>query len=177
MDEQQDNIDIALANIPEEVQDFMWSDAFTLLIDALQKTTGVTDIQKDIIRIEICELLLGIKGIPEVAKELSKDMTTETVAQVLYIIDSEFITRAENLTEFYTKDPEEDPFSDIENKNTLLNHLSQSFTTPTTLPPVKRVYADIPGTQTGSSAPKPLSETLPVSKPSIDPYRELPDVK
>ncbi len=168
------DLDMALENMPGEVQDFMWSDAFTILLDAMQKTVAITDAQKDSIRIEIYDILVGLKTMTEVAEDLLKTMEPELVAKILYIIDSEFITRAENITEFYSPDPNEEtvpipnvvispkPITPAAPLAGLQNRLTQS----NMIMPVKR---DLSFDSTPSAAP-----SVP-TKPLIDPYRELPE--
>lgn len=166
-------IDEALANVPEEVQDFMWSDAFNILLDAMQEVTQITDLQKDAVRIEIYDILIGIKDMAAVAQELLKTMAPELVAKILYIIDTEFIVRAENLTEFYSPDPNElseeseKGVIDAPSPNEVLKRLGQSFTKPTTLTATKRDLS-----LNASSLDEPVATK---SAPSIDPYREIPE--
>lgn len=161
----------AFANIPPEVEDFMWSDAYTIIVDALQETLGLTDEQKELTRILSYEFLLGLKNMPTMAEEMiASGMTPELAVKVLYLINNEIVTRAQNITEFYAPHEEESSLevqleqdansnnqTDEANPNAVLETLKNRLTVPVTIPPIARSV----GEKTGD-----------VKK--IDPYREMP---
>lgn len=156
----------ALQNVPAEVEDFMWSDAFTIIIDAVQETLGLTEDQKKRVRIASYDILTGLKTMEDISKDFSVDTPPELVAKILYAIDSEIITRAENITEFYTENPDESEQSiqSAPSPADVLARLNQTLTKPATIAPVKREY----------SAPT-TAPSEPITKPSVDPYREIPE--
>jgi hypothetical protein len=99
------------------------------------------------------------------------------VAKILYIIDTEIISRAENITEFYTESPEDEngtPSTDTPvvapSPSDMLERLNQSLGQPTTFTPAKRVDA-LPIVSTKST--EQTVATTP-EKGGIDPYREIP---
>lgn len=159
----------AFENIPEEVEDFMWSDAYNIIIDSIQQSLGLTDQQKQRVRIASYELLLNRKTMVDIAQDFSKDIQPELTAKILYAIENEILNRAINLTEFYTDETEIPERVSFEKKpSDFFSHINQSLTTPTTIAPLKKTYDS-----NGPVVTQP-SKT-PDTKPAIDPYREIPE--
>ncbi len=101
---EESSIDEALAGIPTEVVDFMWSDAFNLLLDALSKTLTLSEEQKQMIRGHIEDLLMQTTTMEAVAEALLQaGISEEITAKILYAIDAEFISRAEISPNFSLK--------------------------------------------------------------------------
>lgn len=176
--------DEALENMPREVQDFMWSDFYDAIIIAIQKTVGLTDEQTKCVKNAGYDILMGMKTMEEVSVELvNSGITAESTAKILYLIDTEIITRAENITEFFTENTGEEESRAINSApspSDMLARLNQTLMKPTTLAPIKRDYSIEPlnraKTDSNPSAISPNSTSSPQvdSAKTIDPYRETP---
>ncbi len=171
----EDKIEKAVADTPVEVLNFMWGDAYAIIMDAMQKTLSLTDIQKEKVGSLGQDLLLGLKNMENITEELVTIMPAETVMKVLFILDSEVITRAENITEYFSPDPDE-ALGDVPQKQSvqdapqqdILESLKAKLIQPATIAPVARDHS------MGSAATPP--QNTPGTKPSavFDPYREKP---
>jgi hypothetical protein len=113
---------------------------------------------------------MQVKTMEEVSNDLLQaGITPEIAIKVLYLLDTEVITRAENITEFYTEDSETQDTSPktAPTPADLLARLNQNLVKPTVLAPAKRDHTD----------PLPPERPAPSPKPEgfIDPYREIPE--
>lgn len=157
----------ALSFIPEEVQNFMWSDEFTDILNASQKTLSLSESEKELMRTSSYDLLLNLTDLRAVAKKMeTAGIAPEKISKILYVIQQMYLIPAAQLAE-ESIEPEDE--AETEEKVTtapspsdMLTRLNQTMTTPTILAPTKRDY----------SAP-----TESPAKPSFDPYRETPDNK
>lgn len=110
----------ALSGVPEEVKTFMWSTEYQIIIDTIQKTLLLTDKEKDLVKYGSYQLLLGIKTMEGLAGEWSATgMNPELIMKILYIIHEEILTRAQNITEFFTRNSDEidDAYDQLDNEN------------------------------------------------------------
>ncbi len=171
---QQNTINEAFNNIPPEVEEFMWSDAYTIIVDAIKETLSLTDAQRDMVRQLSYDLLLKLKTVPQITEEfLNAGISQETTAKIIYLIDSEITTRAVNIAEFYAPheddieleekavpaSPSEKPAPDV------FTSLEQRLKNTTVVAPIARAT---PLTQISV-------KEVPQTPPRIDPYRELPE--
>jgi hypothetical protein len=165
-----------LKEMPSEVQDFMWSDLYDIIITAIQQTLSLTDKQTILIKNAGYELLMQYKNMEEVAHELDRaGIDSEVVAKILYLIDTEILTRAENITEFFTENTEDENITSTNTTSSLpaptpadmLARLSQNMTHATVFAPTKRTE--------DPKVSAPVAPT-PTQTQTIDPYRELPKI-
>lgn len=185
----------ALSGVPEEVQTFMWSDDYKIIIDTIQKTLLLTDQEKNLVKYGGYELLLEMKTMEEVAKEwIAAGMKPELVVKVLYVIHQEILTRAQNITEFFTRDPNatSDEYAEVSNEDD--NADEEPGTEPSIPPTVSDQTKPIaPGLssladrlkQTSIATPMKRDytataetssvENTPPSPHAIDPYHESID--
>lgn len=153
--------------MPEEVVDFMWSNQYDILILAIQKTLSLTDDQTKLAKMAGYELLMGVKNMLEKLEDFKTSGIPEELSlKILYLIDTEIITRAENITEFFS--PEIETPEQIEIKapspDDILQRLKETITKPTIITPTKRDYSL-------EKTPESKSD----STKTIDPYREIPE--
>ncbi|MBP6904757.1 MAG: hypothetical protein KBB91_01725 [Candidatus Pacebacteria bacterium] len=168
--------DDAFALIPEEVQDFMWSDEFKFLLDTAQKALSLTDTEKQSMRTACYRILLNLRSMEQEAKRvLAEGVDPEKAVKMFYIIDTEILERARNI--LAQVDIDEEGVDSMVTTQTsapspsdILARLNQTMTAPSTLAPTKRVYT----TETTAPTPPPNSPA-PTGIKSIDPYREMPD--
>ena len=168
----------ALDTMPEEVRDYMWSPAFDYAIDVAEKVIELTSQEKECVRDIAYDLLMRLIDMETAARKLlEQKIIPEKTTKIMYYLDQEVLQSARNLVNYYgdineIARTESNQDEAIENsQQEVFSKLSHSFTTPSTIPPVKRTYTDLPATPT---TPKPLSEAIPAStptKPTIDPYR------
>lgn len=169
------DFDEALAQVPDEVQDFMWSDAFEYILDISQKTIPLNDEEKKSMRRAAYALLIRLKNMGEIAKEmLAEKIDPEKITKILYIIDTQILTIVKGLMKHDDQTTEQDSgteeSSPAPSPSDMLARLNQTMTAPSTLAPTKRVYATEATTPTPPSNPP-----APTGIKSIDPYREMPD--
>lgn len=116
-----------------------------------------------------------------ILNEYTKEQCVENITEHLNFANTDKITRDQILTRIssFLEQKEINTETQTINSNGVLNRITQSFTTPTTLAPTKRVYTE--PTTTPSVTPtvgnKPLSEAIPVPPVKVDPYREAPDTR
>ncbi len=161
----------AFALIPEEIQDFMWSDEFEFLLDTAQKTLSLTDPEKQLMRTVCYRILLNLRSMEQEAKRvLAEGTDPEKALKMFYIIDTEILERARNIL----AETEDEELESEENETNIkapspsdmITRLNQSLTGATTITPTKREYGSI----SNSDGPKKDSA------PTIDPYREIPEL-
>ncbi|MFZ4500108.1 MAG: hypothetical protein ACOYMZ_01260 [Minisyncoccia bacterium] len=170
----QKKVQDALSGVPEEVQSFMWGPSFETIIKTMQQTLALTDEQTTTVQNDSYMLLIQLSTMEEIYKKwVNLSIPEELVVKILYLIDREILSRAKDITDFFTSD-EDETFEDTTTKTvsapspsevlaTLGARLSQS----SVIVPSKRDYSM--DTQSGE---KPGMQQ---STPSIDPYRELPE--
>jgi hypothetical protein len=164
----------ALLLVPEEVQEFMWSDAFEYILDAGEKVIPLSKDEKDKTRQTAYDLLLQMTTMEKAAEKLvAGGIDKEKTIKILYFIDTEILTRAKNLIE-----NENDINAQIEELNKVeapspmqaMASIQERLTKPTTVAPITRDYSVTRSLE--QNTPKVESAPRP---PSMDIYREVPD--
>ena len=85
----------ALLLVPEEVQEFMWSDAFEYILDAGEKVIPLSKEEKDTTRQTAYDLLLQMTTMEKAGEKLvAGGLDKEKTIQILYFIDTVILTRA-----------------------------------------------------------------------------------
>lgn len=173
------DIEVAFDTIPEEVLQFIISDAFQVLISGIQKVLALSDIQMEQLKTGALAVLLRLKSADLVYQEFLDSGIEEELAQkMMYAIQTELVERAVNITDFYTNDPTEEEEGESAGQSgidpekvkaapspeDILASLEERLTKSRVVTPTTRTYDQAPQ----SSAPVPV-------KRSIDPYREIPE--
>jgi hypothetical protein len=163
----------ALLLVPEEVQDFMWSDAFEYILDTAEKVIPLSKDEKDSMRRAAYDLLINLSDIETTGERLvSGGIDKEKVVKILYIIDTEILAAAKNIMEY-----EDDITNQISKLNEgsapspmqALASIQERLTKSSTVAPITRDYSVTRATEVAQktdSAPK---------APSMDIYREIPE--
>ncbi len=172
-----DRYEEALDTTPQEVRDFLWSDAYKGIIAGIAKTLNITAQQETVVSDVIFDIVIGAIDQPEVDEKLTASgISIEDQAKILAlaaenIIDPSII-EAENITD----SNEEGGVAESQPTN-----LSSSAPTPT------EVLASLGARLSQSSVIVPSKRDYTVYKPvpsepsvqniapSMDPYRELPE--
>ncbi len=178
---QQSNIekfDIALANTPEEVRAFLWSDAYKNLLSALQKKFGLTDEQKNSVDTIIFGSLTKTESEEELEKKvvslgLEEQKRDELLSYVFTYFIEPSINKTEETFELEKKEEaREEKVVTVPNPAQALASIQERLSQRTTIAPTKRDY----------SVEKPLdsqivTETIPVTpkRTGPDPYKEIPE--
>jgi hypothetical protein len=159
----------AFEGVPDEVKSFMFSEAFTITVDAIQKALSLTDDQKTFVRYGAYELLLQTKTMDELAKWWADEklFAPDMLVKVLYYIHTEILTPAQNITNFFT-DSEE---STAENNSANTTSAETKANISDMLKNLSNQSGGIGATTrdysaTAAAAPVPKKETL------ADPYHE-----
>lgn len=169
-------IEDAFAAIPAEVEDFMWSDTYRALIDAISTTLALTDEQKKLVTLKSYELLLGTVSMEKIAADfITAGFSQELTAKTLFLLTEEVLPQAKYITESYLPDPDEPQTGETGTQETLdmvsapspadvLASLKEKMTAPAAIAPSVR--------ETAAPTNLPLEKS---TAPRIDPYRELPE--
>jgi hypothetical protein len=97
----------ALSAVPEEVQTFMWSNEYDVIINSIQKVLSLDDKQRDLVKYGGYQLLMGMKTMEDLSKEwVAAGMSQENALKALYAVHENILITAQNITEFFTKDPD-----------------------------------------------------------------------
>ncbi len=174
-DKTTENIDEAFEGIPEQVQDFMISTLFKSIVAAIKETLALTDDQAQWVEYLANELLMKTFTMEEAFRFLTnKGITEELAVKIIYLIDTEIITRAINITEFFTDDSEmtEEERAEIDTSldetvpasSSALATLSDRLKSASIATPSKRDYSLNTPTVSTPAAPR-----------AIDPYHESID--
>ncbi|MCC7436716.1 hypothetical protein IT402_02495 [Candidatus Nomurabacteria bacterium] len=179
MDDQKKQFDIekfenALANTPEEVRSFLWSDTYQNILNALQKKFSLSDEQKSIIN----DIIFGslTKTITESKVEesvekivLDEEKKTELLSYVFYYFIEPSIQKTEEIFELEKKEEsDQETTSFAPSPAQALESIKERLSQSVKIAPVKRDYS-----LEKSSGESTQSQNI--VKPSIDPYREIPD--
>lgn len=181
----------ALSRVPEEIQDFMWSDAFEYILTIAQKAIHLNDEEKKSMRLAAYNLLLRISNMDKEARGmLAEGIEPEKITKILYIIHTQILTAAKNIMNYYTEnEPLEEEQSTIDlslleiegpkKTNTveapspadILARLNEKLKKPTAIAPIT-THTD---TVTEGKSPKPVHPTNSNTPKVFDPYREIPE--
>lgn len=173
----------ALEATPVEVRNFMWSEAFTLILTAIGETFKLSDEQREVVKRVTMETLVGtITPIGRRVRLSDAGMMGELQDNILEAINDEIISRALVQVELATEKESEVETTDekdgIGPKDTTdapspmqaLASIQERLTKPSTLAPITRDYSvSRPETTT------PKQNDVANKQPSIDIYRELPE--
>lgn len=161
--------DEAFQTLPSEVEDFMWSELYTKTIDSIKEVAGLDAEKAEVVRLLGYDVLIGEKTLEKAGKELlEKGFTQEQVVKVLVLINEGVLTKAQNINEYFTPEPEETISTENMPDSTpiqppapdVLSSLKERITVPTTIKPI-----------TTPVQQKPVEQQ---TKTTVDPYRELP---
>lgn len=165
-------IDEAIETLPEEVRSFLFDGEFAAVFEPYK--TKYADQEKFLgIKNKTLECILGVAQVAEVKSYVEQHTQDKQLADALKKdIQEKIIDEILLLIEVYQEmqGVQQIPQTNTVGHQVAMNRLSQSFTTPTTITPTKRVYTDLPSTSS-SSAPSPST------KPAVDPYRIDPNEK
>lgn len=165
---QQNDFDDSLINVPEEVQDFMFSDDFDVIFLAIQRACSLTESEREFVKSLTYSLLVEDIDMDELTQKLmGTGMKTETVANVVVAINEEILTRVQHITEFYSGDEETDTVSDAPSPADVIETIKRRLTQPQAIAPTAR-RLDISKTPELPAPPKPTP------RQGDDPYREKP---
>ncbi len=174
----QKKVQDALSGVPEEVQSFMWGPSFETIIKTMQQTLALTDEQTVMVQNDSYMLLMQLSTMEEIYKKwLGLGISEELVVKILYLVDQEILSRAKDITVFFTPDEGEtieEVFEDTTTKTTnapspteVLAALGARLNQSSVIVPSKRDYS-----MDTQSIEKPTVQNI---TPSVDPYRELPE--
>ncbi|MEK7106296.1 MAG: hypothetical protein AAB895_02980 [Patescibacteria group bacterium] len=178
-----DDYAVALDNTPEEVRNFIWSEAFKLILKAIGDTYRLNDEQRDVVRRVTIETLIG--NITPIARQIRLSdvgMTGELQDNILEAINDEVISRA--LVQIELTNQEESQAQELEQESKsgpsenmsapspaqALANIQERLTKPSTVAPITRDYSVSRNTE---STPKDESSSR---APSMDIYREIPEI-
>ena len=167
----------ALETVPPEVRAFMWSEAFNVLLNKIGEAYKLTANQNDVLRDVVMKTLVGtITPVSRQGILSGAGITNEIQDQVLQTVNEEIISRAlTQIQEYNDLNQETETYDDsnaVENTapspiqalEAIKQRLSQNTTIASTKRDVSLENLEV----------KP-SSIQDIAKPSIDPYRELPD--
>lgn len=171
-------IEEAFTGIPEQVQDFMISTLFKSIIAAIKETLALSEEQAQWAEYLSNELLMKTFTIEEAFRFLTnKGVADELAVKICYLIDTEILTRAINITEFFTDDTEmtEEERAQIDTSldenvpasSNALASLADRLKQASIATPSKRDY----GTDKSSVG----APAAPIQPRTIDPYHESID--
>lgn len=168
----------ALETVPPEVRAFMWSDAFNLLLKNISEAYKFSSNQYDVLRDVVMKTLVGtITPVSRRGALSEAGINNEVQDQVLQTINEEIVSRALTQIEEYKYLNEEtvsgeissdqnDAPSPIQALEAIKQRLSQNTVIASSTRDLssEKVKEDIKS-----------SSIQNITKPQIDPYRELPD--
>ena len=161
----------AILLVPEEVQDFMWGDAFEYILDVAQKIIPLNDDEREEMRRSAYSLLLRTTNMLEESERLEKaGIIPEKIVKILFTIDRGVIATAKNLVAQHEEIVEVE--NSVEEVGTevspaqALASIKERLSSPNIVAPVTRDHSF----SKNESVVEKVAE-----KPKIDPYRELPE--
>lgn len=164
----------ALLLVPEEVQDFMWSDAFEYILDAGEKVIPLSTEEKELTRQTAYDLLLQTTTIEKAGEKFVEGgMEKEKAVKILYFIDTEILKRARNIMQY--EDDINAQIADLDKVEApspmqAMANIQERLTKPMTVAPITRDYSI-------THVPQPITPKVDVApaSSSMDIYREVPD--
>jgi hypothetical protein len=165
----------ALLLVPEEVQDFMWSDAFQFILDTAEKVILLSKEERASMQRAAYNLLLQMTNMEKVAAEMtSEGIDKEKVVKMLYVIENEILIGSKNIMSeaeeenaAITEAPEQSSALKAPSPVEALAMIKDRLSKPNTITPTKRDYSN-------EIVAEPTTSEAPTNIKSIDPYRELP---
>lgn len=173
--------ELAIDSTPEEVRDFLWSDAYKGIIAGIVKTCNLTIEQGEAVSTVMFDLTINATDEMSARAVLTQVGINEDSQEKIFLIGYEYIinpsiTEAEEttLTESSTDTSDGDATSSVTTtpsaQSETLTNLATRLTNPTSIAPTKRDYS-ITNTERGGTQ---INSTTPSPK-TFDPYREAPE--
>ena len=171
-----DDYAIALNSVPPEVRAFMWSDVFAIILKVIGDTYKLNDKQREVLKSVAMETLIGtLTPVSRRVRLSDVGIVGETQDGILEAINEEIISRALVQIEEYkelkgSEDTSFIPSEKIEAPSPVqaLASIKERLSQPSNIASTKRDY----------SLEKPEVPDVSIQKiekPTIDPYRELPE--
>ncbi|HTH93570.1 MAG TPA: hypothetical protein VL576_03780 [Candidatus Paceibacterota bacterium] len=165
------DLDTAFDSVPEEVQDFMNSDAYKFIINAIAKVLSLDDTQKELVRLVANEVLIRTMTQEEGFEFLIEHgVSNENAVKAMYAIDSEIVTRAANITEFYSDDIPVIPLDVDDNGTNVSPVIRDSLSSLSDR--LKQATTAVPIARSGANASDSVSPSQDSGSAAIDPYKE-----
>lgn len=168
--QQSDIYEEALSQVPDSVQEFMISPGFTAIIDAASQVLQLTETQTSQLRSGAWSILMRLSTMDTLRNEWkASGWEDDLIVKALYIIDTEIITRAENIISFFTEDdseenpPAEEVLPQAVSPLQALASVQQKLKQSSAIAPASRDYS--------------IGRTTPETPQAFDPYREIPQGK
>ncbi len=162
----------ALLNTPEEVQSFMWSDAFGYIIDTAEKVIPLSKEEKSDMKIAAYKILLRTSTMEKTGEEMvQKGIDKEKVLKILYIIDTQIVTGAKNIMSYTDEENTTTESGEVLAPSPIqaMAMIKDRLTGPSSIAPTKRDYS-------AEKVAEPAISSAPTTSiRNIDPYRELPE--
>lgn len=178
-----------LAKTPDEIKDFLWSDAFKAIINGIKKAEGLSEKQSEAVEDVIFDITIGAINEAEAKNKLNFAKISQSSQEKIFLAAFDYVvfpainknyeivedfkideyTEKDNNELLYTKkELQEDVFTTKTNFNpTVLSNLNKKLNTLDSVSPVERVHI-----QKNIQDDKKL-EDIRIRK--IDPYREIPE--
>lgn len=165
------NYQDALDNTPQEVRDFLWSDAYKGIIAGIVKTCALTPEQGEVVSDVLFDLTINTTDEFSARSKLTNAGITKENQDKIFVIGYEYIINpsvieAENVSETTTATQEDLVLKNAPSPSDVLANLGARLSQPSVIAPSKRDYSS---TNTGDSAITPAPQKI------FDPYRELPE--
>ncbi len=170
-----------IEELPQEVSDFIFEEGLEKVVSEIGTLLNNSE-QTEHIYNDVTFYLLGTSTLEEVVGYIDGlPISIETKNKIKTIIQEKVIDELQLLIEVSSEmdslAPSIVPAKSVSSDS--IARMSQTFTTPITLTPTKRVYTETPAVQPplrqGSAGQaKPLAEAIPASDASkkVDPYLE-----
>jgi hypothetical protein len=165
----------ALETTPIEIRDFLFSEAYTKLINAVAKQFTLSEEKKVVLDDVVFETIIGnINGEDAQEKLASLGLAEEDGSKLLAYIDYYFLTPSiEEISENTNENQKENSGASLLNSQMApspleaLTMIKDRLSKPNTITPTKRDYSN-------ELVAEPTTSEAPTNIKSIDPYRELP---
>ncbi len=166
---QYDELDQKWDTTPQEVQDFLISPGYELLLSAIAEGLKLSPEAKVLLEEGTTNLIIRAQTMEELALLWQQQgLSAEKIVQILYAIHAEIITRVDQIVEFYTEEDSDEVVEKTgQSIEKVLETLGQRLAETKMAPLTKRDYSL-----------EKMSQTEPRTQATktIDPYRELPEV-
>ncbi|MBY0328951.1 hypothetical protein K2Q02_02565 [Patescibacteria group bacterium] len=173
--------ELAIDSTPEEVRDFLWSDAYKGIIAGIVKTCNLTIEQGEAVSTVMFDLTINATDEMSARTALTRAGISEDNQEKIFLIGYEYIinpsiteaeetTITESSTDTLDGGVTSSPTTTPSAQSETLTNLATRLTSPSILAPTKRDYS-ITNTAIGDT--QPTSTTS--STKTLDPYREAPE--
>lgn len=168
--------EVLLENTPEKIREFLWSDAFLVLVKSIAKPYKLTESQIDALKDVIFDIIIGYNneadsknklteaGIPQSNQEklfaLAYDYIIEPILETAKTPSLQDLSEeTDTVAETITIEPAEEPPS--QPQDTVLQNITQRLQKTTVIAPSKRSHT--------------IERTSETKTSHTDPYREIPE--